>query len=68
MVQTSGSRAWRTGLDAYREVRYEGIAPGADLVYRVDGGRLKYDVVLAPHATLASVRLRYRGIDRLDPP
>lgn len=59
-------RGWRTGLDAYREVRYEGIAPGADLVYRVDGSRLKYDVVLAPHANLASVRLRYRGIDRLE--
>src|SRR5262245_45151200 len=26
---------WRTGLQAYREVRYRGIATGADLVYRV---------------------------------
>ena len=58
--------AWRSGLTTYREVRYDGIAPGADLVYRVDGNHLKYDVLLAPRASLASVRLRYRGVDRLE--
>src|SRR6185436_2145470 len=57
---------WRTGLQPYREVRYVGIADGADLVYRVESGRLKYDVVLAPGAKVSDVRLRYRGIQKLE--
>ncbi len=63
---TGSESRWRTGLQAYREVRYVGIAAGADLVYRVDAGRLKYDVVLAPGAKLSDVRLRYRGIQKLE--
>src|SRR5947207_5190395 len=61
----SGS-GWRTGLQPYREVRYTGIATGADLVYRVEGGHLEYDVVLAPGAKVSDVRLRYRGIRKLE--
>jgi len=57
---------WRTGLTTYSEVRYGGIAPGADLVYRVDGGRLKYDVVLGAGADLSTVRLHYEGVERLE--
>ena len=57
---------WRTGLQAYREVRYVGIATGADLVYRVEAGHLKYDVVVAPGAKVSDVRLRYRGIQKLE--
>ncbi len=63
---TGSEPEWRTGLQAYREVRYVGIATGADLVYRVEAGRLKYDVVLAPGANLSDVRLRYRGIQKLE--
>src|SRR5262245_46868229 len=57
---------WRTGLQTYREVRYRGIATGADLVYRVEAGHLKYDVVMAPGAKVSDVRLRYRGIQKLE--
>ena len=56
---------WRQAIPVYGEVRYGGIAPGADLVYRVQEGRLKYDLVLAPGADLSKAVLRYRGADQL---
>ena len=52
---------WSSGVQAYREVRYAGVAPGADLVYRVQAGHLEYDLVLAPGADLSHAVLRYRG-------
>lgn len=56
---------WRSALPTFAEVRYEGIAPGADLIYRVADGRLKYDVRVAPGADLRGVRLRYEGVRAL---
>src|SRR5437867_3021180 len=57
---------WRSGLSRFGEVSYRGVAPGADLVYRLVDGRLKYDVVLAPGADLGGVRLRYQGVEGLE--
>lgn len=56
---------WRAGVASYREMHYPGIAPGADLVYRMENGRLKYDVVLLPGADLARAVLRYEGAEAL---
>jgi hypothetical protein len=56
---------WRTGVATYGEVRYVGVASGADLVYRMADGRLKYDLVLAPGAELSKAVLRYRGAESL---
>ena len=57
---------WRAALPTFGEVRYEGIARGADLVYRVQDGKLKYDVLLATGADLRGVRLRYEGVQSLE--
>jgi hypothetical protein len=46
----------------YHEVRYRGIAPGADLVFHAEGGQLVHSVVVAAGATPSTVRLRYRGV------
>jgi hypothetical protein len=59
-------RAWRTNLEVYAAVRYRGMAPGADALYRIEAGRLKYDVILAPGADLSRVSLRYRGAQSLE--
>src|SRR5262245_55682418 len=59
-------KRWHTRVRTYGEVRYEGIAPGADLVYRFEDGHLEYDVVLAPRARLSSAVLRYLGADQLE--
>lgn len=57
---------WRSSVATYGEVRYRDVAPGADLVYKVVDGRLKYDVVIAPGADPAGVQIRYQGADRLE--
>lgn len=61
----SDPRRWQRAIPTYDEVRYRGIAPGADLVYRIEEGHLEYDVILAPRANLSAAVLRYHGADRL---
>lgn len=56
---------WRSGVPTWSRVRYSGIYPGIDLVFYGDGGRLEYDVVVAPGADPKSVRLAVGGADRL---
>ncbi|MCK5252770.1 MAG: hypothetical protein KAQ96_07460, partial [Thermoplasmata archaeon] len=53
------------GARSFREVRYPELWDGIDLVYRLDKGMLKYDLVVAPFADLEQVRFRYSGQDRL---
>lgn len=56
---------WRAGIPIVDQVRYDGVAPGTDLVYHVADGRLEYDLELAPGAELSNARLRYRGAQSL---
>lgn len=54
---------WATGVRTFREVIYPDLWDGVDLVYRLSGGRLKYDLVLAPGADAGAVRFRVEGGD-----
>ncbi|MBL7963890.1 MAG: gliding motility-associated C-terminal domain-containing protein [Flavobacteriales bacterium] len=55
---------WGTGCAVFGEVWVKGLYPGVDL--RLDGRNgLKYDLVLAPGADPAQIRLRYDGQDGL---
>ncbi|MFN7918570.1 MAG: hypothetical protein U0Q16_00645 [Bryobacteraceae bacterium] len=48
------------GLDPqYGKVRYSGVYPGVDLVYRASGKRLEYDFVVAPGADASSIALGF---------
>ncbi|MEO8371128.1 MAG: SBBP repeat-containing protein, partial [Candidatus Solibacter sp.] len=57
--------AWRTGVSAYRKVRYSEIYPGIDLVFYGNGKMLEYDYVLRPGADPASIRMRISGADKV---
>ena len=51
---------WQRNLPTYRQVRYTGLYPGIDLVcYGADGGRLEYDLVVAPGADPQQIRFRF---------
>lgn len=54
------------GAPDYAVVTYRGLWPGVDLVYRIEGGALKYDVLLEPYADLARVQLSYEGARELE--
>src|SRR5262245_8595301 len=57
------SRGWHPRIPIYSRVKYAGVYPGIDLIYYFDGrGQLEYDLVVAPGADPASVRLRFHGI------
>jgi len=54
---------WRTGVRSYRTVVYDDLYDGVDLVYRVSGGRVKYEFVVRPGADLSRLVLVYEGAD-----
>jgi hypothetical protein len=52
---------WRRAAPTYSEVTYRNVWPGIDLLFHGSEGRLKYDLLLHPHADLRSVRFAYDG-------
>ncbi len=53
--------AWLTDIPAYDAVRWEQLQPGVDVVLRDAGGRLEYDLMLAPGARLSDVVMELDG-------
>ena len=45
----------------YRSVRYRGVYPGIDLVFRGDEGRLEYDWIVAPGAEPSRIAMGIEG-------
>ena len=64
-VGTDSSK-WASRVRSYAAVTYPQLYPGVDVrVHGSASGQFEYDVVLAPGASLAPVRLRYRGATSL---
>jgi hypothetical protein len=59
------STKWRTGVPTYRKVSYANVYPGVDVVYYGKGAGIEYDVVVAPGAEPAVIRVAFEGIDSL---
>src|SRR5437867_3699813 len=57
---------WRVGITSYREVVYEDLYDGIDLVYRSDGAGLKYEFVVRPGADPDRIRWSYQGVVGLE--
>jgi len=55
------ARNWLTGIPAFGAVRQPGVRPGVDMTWYDDGGRLKYDVVVAPGTDPAGVEVSFAG-------
>lgn len=52
---------WKTGLPTYAAVVYRDLWPGIDLEISGAASALKYQLVVAPGADPAQIRLTYRG-------
>ncbi len=62
-----GARSrWQRNVPLYRRVRYRGVLPGVDMVYRGNQRQLEYDFVVAPGGDPAAIRMRYRGVERAE--
>lgn len=57
----SDPRRWHRGVPSFERVRYRGVYPGIDLVYRGSGERLEYDFVVAPGADPSRIALGFTG-------
>ncbi|WP_210514652.1 DUF7948 domain-containing protein [Hymenobacter terricola] len=69
-LRGSDPARWATDARAFRQLRYQQLWPGTDLVLKENAAHeLEYDLLLAPGANPHRPRLRYAGADalRLDP-
>jgi hypothetical protein len=58
---------WRSGVESFERVRYEGVLPGVDVeYYGTDGHELEYDFVLAPGTLPSSIEIEFEGVSRLE--
>lgn len=57
---------WRRGVPTYAKVRYAGVYPGVDLIYYGNQQQLEYDFVVAPQANAGSIRLHFKGAEKLN--
>ncbi len=57
----SDAGAWRTGVPTYSRVRYLDVYPGVDVAYYGTDREIEYDLIVAPGADPAAVRLRFDG-------
>jgi hypothetical protein len=64
MVGSDPSR-WRRGVPLYARVKYENLYPGVDAIFHGSGGRLEYDLVVAPGANPDVIRICFQGTGRL---
>ena len=56
---------WRRGVAHYGRVRYTGVWPGIDLVFKGRDQSLEYDFILSPGGDPASIRLTYENAQSL---
>jgi len=57
---------WQRNVPLYARVRYRDVLPGVDLVYHGNQRQLEYDFVVAPGVDPATIRMRYRGMERAE--
>jgi hypothetical protein len=56
---------WRTDVPTYREVHYEEVWPGIDVVWYGNQRQLEYDFVVHPGADPKQIKLGFAGADKL---
>jgi hypothetical protein len=57
---------WRTSIPSYARVRYRGIYPGIDLVYRGNSRRVECDFIVSPGSDPARVRVSSEGARKIE--
>ena len=52
---------WRTGVETYAKVAFEGVYPGVDVIYYGNQSRLEYDFRVRPGANPSVIRMAFDG-------
>ncbi len=61
----SDPSCWTSGARGYSEVHYTDLWDGVDLVYRLVGNELKYDLIVRPGGSPTSISMIYEGVEGL---
>jgi hypothetical protein len=56
---------WRTAVPNYARVEYRDVYPGVNLVYHGNQGQLEYDFVVAPGVSPRTIKLAFKGAQKL---
>src|SRR6267378_3366739 len=56
---------WTTDVPQYARVKYAGVYPGVDLIFRGSQRQLEYDFVVAPGSDPRRIRFAFEGTSRL---
>ena len=59
----SGAKSadWKTGIEQFGKVRYQGVYPGIDLVYYGTQNQVEYDYVVAPGSDPSAIVMDIKG-------
>jgi hypothetical protein len=57
---------WITDVSNHRSIVYKDLWNGIDLRYRLDGGHLKYEFIVAPGSDTSNISMFYEGMDSLE--
>src|SRR5690606_22997305 len=49
----------------YNQVSYKNLYNGIDLVFKLENGTLKYDLILRPGAKISDIRFKYDGVSAI---
>ena len=57
---------WRTNVRLWERVRFAGVRPGVDVVYRGGGRQFEYDLVVAPGVDPRQIRISFTGAEKIE--
>jgi len=58
-------KKWQTKVPLYKQVRYQAVYPGIDLIYYGNQTRVEHDFIVAPGADPSKIQLDVQGVDKL---
>lgn len=57
---------WASNCKIYQGVSYKNVYPGVDVRYYTSEGRLKYDIIVNPGASVEKIAMYFDGVDELE--
>lgn len=61
----SDTAKWKSGIHPALSIDYKGLYKGVDMHLSSEGGNLKYDFIVAPHADSRQIKMKFIGADKL---
>ena len=55
----TGQKTWHPNVPSFKQVRYEGLYPGIDLLYSGKSGLIQYDFIVRPGYEADVIKLRF---------